>query len=58
VECHGGHHQGAKRLPAYKLPESVFEFACELFDGGPGAYAYLARYYGGHDPRLEALLGR
>jgi hypothetical protein len=57
VECHGGHHQGAKRLPAYKLPESVFEFACELFDGPGGAYAYLGPLLRGPRPAAGGSAG-
>lgn len=52
-DCHGAHHSGAKRLLVSMLPDSVFEFAGELM--GEAAAGYLARYYRGSDPRLDAL---
>jgi hypothetical protein len=55
LQCHGGHHSGARRLRLSVLPDSVFEFARELMDAGP-AYEYLGRFYAGSDPRLDALL--
>lgn len=53
--CHSAHHNAYRRLALTVLPDAVFEFAAELL-GGPGAHAYLARYYAGADPRLDALL--
>lgn len=53
--CHGAHHGGSRRLPCRVLPDSVFEFAVELFEA-PGAYAYLSRRYAGPDPRLDLLV--
>jgi hypothetical protein len=53
-DCHGAHHSGAKRLLLSTLPDSVFEFAVDLM--GDAASGYLARYYRGSDPRLDALL--
>lgn len=53
--CHFAHHNASRRLWLEVLPDSVFEFAAELMGAG-AAYEYLARYYRGEDPRLEALL--
>jgi hypothetical protein len=54
-DCHFAHHSGAKRFRLRDMPDSVFEFAREM--AGPGvAYELLGRYYGGEDPRLDALL--
>jgi hypothetical protein len=52
-DCHGAHHSGAKRLLLSMLPDSVYEFAGEVL--GEAAPGYLARYYRGDDPRLDAL---
>jgi hypothetical protein len=54
-DCHGAHHSGARRLRLAMLPDSVYEFATELMGAGL-AYETLGRYYGGDDPRLDALL--
>lgn len=53
--CHSAHHSKMDPLLLTDLPDSAFEFANELLGAGP-AYGYLRRRYGGHDPRLEALI--
>jgi hypothetical protein len=53
--CHERHHSRFLPLELRVLPDSVFEFAAELLGPGP-AHLYLARYYRGRDPRLDALL--
>lgn len=53
-ECHAAHHGRSKPFRLFMLPDSVFDFAAEIF--GPGkAYNYLGRTYAGPDPRLNAL---
>lgn len=53
--CHQQHHAAKVKLPLAVLPDSCYEFAAEVLGAGP-AYEYLRRYYGGSDPRLDALL--
>lgn len=55
LACHGGQHGRANAIRLAVLPDSVFEFAAELL-GAPAAYEYLARFYAGDDPRLDALI--
>lgn len=52
--CHERHHQRVDPLPAWVLPDEVFEFTLEVLGAGPG-FEYLRRRYGGDDPRLESL---
>lgn len=54
--CHQDHHARSRPLPMRLLPDSVFEFAIEVLGFGP-SYQYLARYYGGSDPRHDAMAG-
>ena len=54
-ECHELHHKRARTLELRMLPDSVYEFAAELY-GREGAWSYLRRYYVGEDWRLEELL--
>ena len=54
-ECHGAHHGRSRVLPLRVLPDPVFAFAADAL-GPSAAYSYLARYYTGPDPRLDALL--
>lgn len=53
--CHEAHHQRRAPFAMHVLPDSVFEFAAELFGRG-AAYEYLARRYAGGDPRHAALI--
>ena len=53
LDCHFSHHAGSRRLLLSMLPDSAFEYAGELL--GEYAPLWLARYYRGDDPRLEAL---
>jgi hypothetical protein len=54
-DCHFDHHAQMRPFDLRCFPDAVFEFAGELL--GAYAYDYLSRYYAGHDPRLDALLG-
>jgi hypothetical protein len=53
--CHGSHHAASQRYRLWMLPDSAFEFAAEVM-GAERAHDWLARRYGGEDPRLDALL--
>lgn len=54
-DCHAAHHNRQRPYLLAVLPNSVFEFAEEVF-GALKAYEYLRRYYAGEDPRLTALV--
>jgi hypothetical protein len=41
--CHRDHHQAARRIPVSKIPGDAVDFCTALY--GPGAAAYLQRYY-------------
>lgn len=55
VRHHERHHSRFAPLPLWVLPDAAFEFAVEVMGAGP-AHSYLARFYDGGDPRLDALL--
>ena len=55
IRCHEAHHNRTKPYLLSMLPDSVFEFAEEVY-GAARAHNYLARRYAGADPRLDALL--
>lgn len=41
--CHRAHHAAAERIRVACLPDAAIDFCVDVF--GPGAGAYLSRYY-------------
>lgn len=41
--CHRRHHQAASRIPISTVPDEAIAFCADVL--GPGAGAYLSRYY-------------
>lgn len=41
--CHRDHHSACARIPVSKVPDQAIRFVVEVY--GPGAGAYLSRYY-------------